>query len=61
MFAAKIIEVKNMFGSQNVKQVWIHGDQLLMVPLYCKKKFVDANIGLFFHTPFPSSGIFRMF
>ena len=32
-----------------------------MVPLYIKKRFIEANIGFFFHTPFPSSGIFRMF
>ncbi len=32
-----------------------------MVPHYLKKQFADANIGFFFHTPFPSSGIFRMF
>eukprot|EP00347_Sterkiella_histriomuscorum_P002755 403366928 len=61
LFANKIFEVKNMFSKQNLKQVWIHGDQLLMVAFYLKKKFLDANIGFFFHTPFPSSGIFRMF
>ena len=32
-----------------------------MVPYYTKKIIPDANIGFFFHSPFPSSGIFRMF
>lgn len=32
-----------------------------MVPFYCKKLMPDANIGFFFHSPFPSSDIFRMF
>jgi len=30
-----------------------------MVPLYVKKQFEKANIGLFFHSPFPSSAHFR--
>lgn len=30
-----------------------------MVPLYVKKSFEEANIGLFFHSPFPSSAHFR--
>lgn len=30
-----------------------------MVPLYVKKQFEEANIGLFFHSPFPSSAHFR--
>ena len=30
-----------------------------MVPLYVKKQFEGANIGLFFHSPFPSSAHFR--
>jgi len=34
-----------------------------MLPLYIRKTNfgIDANIGFFFHSPFPSSGIFRMF
>lgn len=34
-----------------------------MLPAYIRKTSFssDANIGFFFHSPFPSSGIFRMF
>lgn len=41
--------------------IWIHDNNLLMVPQYIKKSFPDSNIGFFFHSPFPSSDIFRMF
>jgi hypothetical protein len=33
--------------------------QLLLLPQFVRKKVVTANIGLFLHTPFPSSEIFR--
>ena len=32
-----------------------------MVPLYIKKAFSEANLGFYFHTPFPSTGIFKVF
>jgi trehalose 6-phosphate synthase len=31
-----------------------------MVPLYVKKSFEQANIGFYFHSPFPSSAHFRI-
>lgn len=60
-FANKINDLKSLFPT--LKQVWIHGDNLLMLPQQIRKTSFssDANIGFFFHSPFPSSGIFRMF
>jgi trehalose-6-phosphate synthase len=31
----------------------------MMVPLYVKKSFEKANVGFYFHSPFPSSASFR--
>lgn len=64
-FANKIIEVKNMINKQKlykkeVKSIWIHNNQLIMVPLLVKKSFEKANIGFYFHSPFPSSSHFRI-
>ena len=55
--ANKIVEVKNEI--KGAKTVWVHNNSLLMVPGYVKKAAPDANIGLFFHSPFPSSAHFR--
>jgi len=55
--AQKILEVKQAL--KNIKTIWLHNNHLLMVPLYVKKGFEKANIGLFFHSPFPSSAHFR--
>jgi len=55
--AQKILEVKNLLNGATT--IWIHNNHLLMVPLYVKKNFEKANIGLFFHSPFPSSAHFR--
>jgi len=57
--ADKIIEVKNEH-SPNIKTIWIHNCHLLMVPLYVKKMYEEANIGFYFHSPFPSSAHFRI-
>mmetsp|Transcript_40690 Transcript_40690/g.39292 ORF Transcript_40690/g.39292 Transcript_40690/m.39292 type:complete len:167 (+) Transcript_40690:1053-1553(+) len=59
--AQKVIEVKNIFSKQNLKSIWVHDNHLLLVPYFLKKSFFEANIGFFFHSPFPSSDIFRMF
>lgn len=37
--------------------IWIHGFHLLLLPSFLSRGFV-AKIGLFLHTPFPSSEIF---
>lgn len=57
--AAMISKVKSDYPT--IKMVAIHGNNLIMVPYYVKKLHTDTNIGFFFHSPFPSSDIFRMF
>ena len=54
--AQKILEVKNQI--KGITTIWLQNNHLLMVPLYVKKNFQEANIGLFFHSPFPSSAHF---
>ena len=39
--------------------VWIHDYHLLLVPRMLRALVPEAYIGLFVHTPFPSSEIFR--
>ncbi|KAF8985453.1 threalose-6-phosphate phosphatase [Entomortierella lignicola] len=39
--------------------VWIHDYHLLLVPHLLRQKLPSAAIGVFIHTPFPSSEIFR--
>jgi trehalose 6-phosphate synthase/phosphatase len=39
--------------------VWIHDYPLLLVPSYIREKIPSAIIGLFLHSPYPSSEIFR--
>ena len=39
--------------------VWIHGFHLIVLPSYLSRKIPMAKVGLFLHTPFPSSEIFR--
>lgn len=39
--------------------VWIHGFHLLILPSYLTRKIPMAKTGIFLHTPFPSSEIFR--
>ncbi len=39
--------------------VWIHDYHCLLVPRFLRQLVPDASIGLFVHTPFPSSEVFR--
>jgi trehalose 6-phosphate synthase/phosphatase len=39
--------------------VWIHGFHLLILPSFLTRKIPMAKMGIFLHTPFPSSEIFR--
>lgn len=39
--------------------VWVHGFHLLILPSYLARRIPMAKIGIFLHTPFPSSEIFR--
>jgi len=55
-FAATITELK-----QEREMVWVNDNQLLLVPKYVFRKDLNANIGFFLHSPFPSSDIYKMF
>ncbi|KZT24858.1 glycosyltransferase family 20 protein [Neolentinus lepideus HHB14362 ss-1] len=39
--------------------VWVHDYHLLLVPQMVRQMLPDAYVGLFVHTPFPSSEVFR--
>ena len=39
--------------------IWIHGFHLLVLPSFLTRRIPMAKVGLFLHTPFPSSEIFR--
>lgn len=39
--------------------IWIHGFHLLILPSFLTRRIPMAKIGIFLHTPFPSSEIFR--
>lgn len=39
--------------------IWIHGFHLMILPSFLTRRISMAKIGMFFHTPFPSSEIFR--
>ncbi|KAI0641353.1 trehalose 6-phosphate phosphatase [Trametes meyenii] len=39
--------------------IWIHDYHLLLVPALLRQTLPDAAVGLFVHTPFPSSEVFR--
>eukprot|EP00457_Paulinella_chromatophora_P001287 gb/GEZN01001289.1/.p1 GENE.gb/GEZN01001289.1/~~gb/GEZN01001289.1/.p1 ORF type:complete len:979 (+),score=190.75 gb/GEZN01001289.1/:23-2959(+) len=40
--------------------IWIHNYHCMLVPTFIRRKTPQAKIGLFFHTPFPSSDVFRI-
>ncbi|CAK4135484.1 unnamed protein product [Aphanomyces euteiches] len=54
MFVNKVIEVYN-----EGDLVWVHGLHLLVAPSFLARRLPYVNVGLFLHTPFPSSEIFR--
>ncbi|EER16132.1 Trehalose-phosphatase, putative [Perkinsus marinus ATCC 50983] len=39
--------------------VWIHDIYLLLMPMLVGRKLPTANVGLFLHTPFPSSDLYK--
>lgn len=59
------MSVNQKFGKKIVEHyndrdlVWIHGFHLLLVPSFLSRMLQVAKVGLFLHTPFPSSEIFR--
>lgn len=54
IFRDKVVEVFHQ-GSL----VWIHGFHLMLLPSFLRRFLHNAKIGYFFHTPFPSSEIWR--
>jgi len=40
--------------------IWIHNYHLLLLPSFIRTKLPRAKIGLFVHTPWPSSDVFRV-
>lgn len=58
-------EVNHQFAESILEQaktgdlVWLHDFHLLLVPRILKRRRPDLKIGLFLHTPFPSSEVFR--
>ncbi|KAF8727564.1 hypothetical protein AX14_007273, partial [Amanita brunnescens Koide BX004] len=53
-FARKIAEVYRPGDL-----IWIHDYHLLLLPRLIRESLPDAVVGLFVHTPFPSSEVFR--
>jgi trehalose 6-phosphate synthase/phosphatase len=58
LFANK---VKETFKStESSEMIWIHDYQLLLVPGFISHHRPSSNIGLFLHSPFPSSEIYKV-
>ncbi len=56
-FADKIVEE----SAADTEFVWIHDYHLLVLPSLLRKRFNRIRAGVFLHSPFPSSEIFRTF
>ncbi len=54
LFREKVLEV-----FQPGYLIWIHGLHLMLLPNFLRRRLPQAKIGYFFHTPFPSSEIWR--
>jgi trehalose 6-phosphate synthase/phosphatase len=62
IFSDKIIQVKDKYEEEQSNVfIWLNNHQLFLVPQYLRRRIRDSNIGLYIHSPFPSSDIFRMF
>ena len=57
IFSDKLVEVISMEDDF----VWIHDYHLLVLPSLLRKRFHRLRCGLFLHSPFPSSEIWRTF
>ncbi|KAF6169351.1 hypothetical protein GIB67_016521 [Kingdonia uniflora] len=55
IFADKIMEVIN----PDDDYVWVHDYHLMVLPSFLRKRFSRVKLGFFFHSPFPSSEIYR--
>jgi trehalose 6-phosphate synthase/phosphatase len=54
LFREKVLEVY-----QSSYLIWIHGFHLLLLPNFLRRRIPLAKIGYYFHTPFPSSELWR--
>jgi trehalose-6-phosphate synthase len=54
-FRNKVVEIY-----QESNLIWIHGFHLMLLPSQLRRTLKLAKIGLFFHTPFPSSEIWKV-
>lgn len=62
MYSMKIINIKDKYEQEQSNVfIWLNNHQLFLVPFYLRRKIRDSNIGLYIHSPFPSSDIFRMY
>ena len=50
-------QVIEIYNSGDV--VWVHDYHLLLLPSYILRRHRTAQIGLFLHSPFPASDVFR--
>ena len=58
----KIIEVKDIVDDTHPSSyIWLNNHQLFLVPQYLRRKIKDSHIGMYIHSPFPSSDIFKIF
>ena len=53
-FSEKVIEV---YEEGNL--IWVHDYHLLLLPSYILRRHRTAHIGLYLHSPFPASDVFR--
>eukprot|EP00475_Leptophrys_vorax_P020534 TRINITY_DN28121_c0_g1_i1.p1 TRINITY_DN28121_c0_g1~~TRINITY_DN28121_c0_g1_i1.p1 ORF type:complete len:914 (-),score=227.25 TRINITY_DN28121_c0_g1_i1:77-2797(-) len=54
-FAKKVSEITE----DDNDTIWIHNYHLLLLPSFVRKKLQRAKIGIFVHTPFPTSDLYR--
>lgn len=54
LFATKVMEVY-----ETAYMIWVHDYHLLLLPSYVLRRHRTAHIGLFVHSPFPASDVFR--
>jgi trehalose 6-phosphate synthase/phosphatase len=50
-----------VLGSLEDDYVWVHDYHLLVLPSLLRKRFHRIKCGIFLHSPFPSSELFRTF
>lgn len=56
-FMRKVVEE----AATDSDYVWVHDYHLLVLPSLLRKRFNKIRCGVFLHSPFPSSEIFRTF